>query len=281
VHTDESRGWVQRHRRLLVVASALTVIAASAGGWFVREWARRGPTEASVPGAIERFRSSSTVPSSVARLVPTPGVYTFAGDGQENLSFMATHQQQGRTLPATVTHATNNCWRFEIEYNTFHRQTWNWCARDGRLIEQGGTTHQQFDFVAFKVDENSTVVCDPPFTIVDTADRPGHTTTSSCRGHSTTSGTDMLARGTVKFVGAASIDVGGTPVPALHYHADRRISAAQTGHEVSDFWFSAANGMLLRNERDIRVVSPAPAPLHTVTYTERGWFQLAALTPRS
>ena len=68
-------------------------------------------------------------------------------------------QQQGRTLPATVTHATNNCWRFEIEYNTFHRQTWNWCARDGRLVEQGGSTHQQFDFVAFKVDENSTVAC--------------------------------------------------------------------------------------------------------------------------
>ena len=90
---------MQRHRRLLAVAGALTVIAASAGGWFVREWARRGPKEASVPGAVERFRSSSTLPSSAARLVPTPGVYTFAGDGQEKLSFMATHSNRAGRCP--------------------------------------------------------------------------------------------------------------------------------------------------------------------------------------
>jgi hypothetical protein len=146
-------------------------------------------------------------------LVPTPGVYTFAGDGQEKLSFMATHQQQGRTLPATVTHEENNCWRFEIVTR-----------------------------------------------------RPAAPTCS---------------RGEPRNSSGPSIDVGGTPVHALHYHAERTISGSQTGHEVSDFWFSVANGMLVRNERDIRVISPAPAPLHSVTYTEHGWFQLEALTARS
>ena len=39
-------------------------------------------------------------------------------------------------------------------------------------------------------------------------------------------------------------------------------------------WFAERNGLPLRNEREILVVSPAPAPLNSVTYEERGHRQI-------
>jgi hypothetical protein len=194
---------------------------------------------------------------------------------------MATHQKQGPTMPATVTPTGGGCWSFAVEYNSFHQQTWNWCLRDGRVVELGGTTLQAFDFAAFKVDEKSTVVCDPPFVIVDPEDVPGESTTARCRGHSTTTGSDMRENGTVRFVGREVLDIANTSVPTLHYRAEQEISGDQTGRQTSDFWFEAANLMLVRNERNVRVASPAPAPLNSVSYTERGWFELMTLEPQS
>jgi hypothetical protein len=38
--------------------------------------------------------------------------------------------------------------------------------------------------------------------------------------------------------------------------------------------------MPLRNERELTVVSPAPAPLDSLTYTERSEWRLDSLEPR-
>jgi hypothetical protein len=273
--------FVRNHRRLLLVIAVLAVIAAGTAGWFAYEWQHRGPTAASVDQAVDRFRSTPTATATPSDRTPAPGVYTFDGDGTESLSFLSTQQSQGPTLPATITPDGHGCWRFVVEYNTFHTQGWDWCRDGARIREGGGTTVQKFDFVAYTVDEHSTITCDPPFVIVDTDAHAGDTTTSNCKGHSTTTNGDMVTTGTVRFVAREQLTVDGTTVPVLHYRADRIISGDQTGHESSDFWFATDDGMLVRNERDIEVASPAPAPLNSVTYREHGWFQLASLTPRS
>jgi hypothetical protein len=213
-------------------------------------------------------------------LVPPAGVYTFTGSGEERLSFLSTSQSQGPTLPGTVTRGTGGCWTFAIEYNTFHHQSWEWCEQDGTLVERGGTTQQQFDFVAFKVDETSEVTCSPPFVAFDPDAQPGDITELRCRGHSETTGTDLTSTGTARFVGREALDIAGRSVPALHYEMRRSITGDQTGEEYTEIWFAAADGMPLRNEREISIVSPAPAPLDSVTYTERGEWQLESLEPR-
>lgn len=260
--------------------AALTVTLAAAGGWFAWRWQARGPDEASVSDAVDRFRSSSTVPRPALGLRPPAGVYTYAGSGEEHLSFLSTSQTQGPTIPGTVTHTTGGCWTFAVEYNTFHRQTWEWCARGDRLLESGGTTRQQFDFVAFTVDEHSEVVCDPPFALADREARAGAVVSTRCETHSDTTGTDMVSTGTVRFVGRETVDVGGAAVPALHYRADRTFTGDQTGRERTDLWLAERDGLPLRNTRDIQVVSPAPAPLDEVTYSERGEFHLTSLRPQ-
>ncbi|HEX5095187.1 MAG TPA: hypothetical protein VFX21_04210, partial [Acidimicrobiia bacterium] len=148
-----------------MATAALVALTVGVGAYAFEMWRSRGPDEASVSEAVTRFRSSSTtVASEAMRVRPAAGVYTYAGSGEEELSFAGTHQTEGPSIPGTVTYGDNGCWTFQVEYNTFHRQTWNWCTRGGRVVELGGTTQQKFDFVAFKVDEQSTITCDPPFT---------------------------------------------------------------------------------------------------------------------
>jgi hypothetical protein len=265
---------------LEVAGLAVLVVLGGGALWFTAQWRSRGPDEASVDEAVERFRSSTTVDTSTGALRPTAGVYSYEGDGAERLSFLSTHQPQGPTIPGTVTHTGDGCWTFQIEYNSYHRQTWDWCADDGTLVERGGTTNQQFDFVAFKVDETSVFTCDPPVVVVDLDARPGDTEPSHCRGVSETSDAVVSTDGTIEFVGGEDVDVGGASVASLHYRFDRELSGDQTGSERVDMWFAEDSGLPVRNTREISVESPAPAPLDSVTYTEHGGWRLTSLTPQ-
>jgi hypothetical protein len=262
-----------------VVLVLVPLLAGAA--WFLNRWSSRGPEEASVDEAVDRFRSSSSAEPQSGALQPDAGVYTFTGDGEERLSFLSTGQSQGPEMPGTVRVGEDGCWTFEIEYNSFHRQSWDWCVRSGRLVERGGTTHQQFDFVAFQADETSEIACRPPFVVVDPATLPGTVAQIHCTGASETTDTTMGSDGTSRFIGRESLDIGGETVPALRYRVRREISGDQTGEERTEMWFSESDGMPLRNEREITVVSPAPPPLDSVTYTERGEWQLASLNPRT
>ena len=160
VPTSRSRwradeGWIGI---AVVIMAALAVAAVVVGAL----WLRRGPTRPSVKGAVDRFRASSTSAGSSVALQPRPGVYLYAGTGDEHLSFLSTGQSQDGNLPGTVTTGADGCWTFAIDYNSFHRQTWSRCATDGRLVELGGTTDQRFDFGVFSQSEHTAVLCNPP-----------------------------------------------------------------------------------------------------------------------
>lgn len=261
------------------LASIIVVSLVVGGG--VAWWWHRGPSRPSIGGAIDRFRSSSPTRRGTVALQPHPGVYVYAGSGNEHLSFLATHQSQDGNLPGTVTSGAGGCWSFAIEYNSFHRQTWGRCAVDGRLVERGGTTDQKFDFGAFTQSEHTDVACDPPTTLYDPATAPGHRGPVRCGGHSRTTKADMTEQGRVTFLGRTTVVVGATRVAALHYEQDLTLTGDQTGSQHEDVWIAADDALPLRDQRTITVVSPAPAPLGHVTYTEHGNWQLTSLTPRT
>jgi hypothetical protein len=268
-------------KRLVTVFVVFALVAA-AGGFVAWRIHGRGPDEPSVNDALGRFRSSSTTAGEAPHaLQPHAGVYVYRGTGSERLSFLDTSQSQGPEEPGTLTPGANGCWTFEIEYNSYHHQTWQRCARDGRLVELGGTTNQQFDFVAFKQSEHSEMRCDPPMTLVDTDAAPGTTWPVHCTGHSQTTNSDLTQTGTVTLIGVEDVTVGGTAVPAYHSRLDVVLSGDQTGETHSDMWFATSDGLPLRDQHDIRVVSPAPAPLNEVTYREQGSFDLTSLSART
>jgi len=269
----------RRHWRRYLVA-AVVVVLGSGIGWLTVQWVTRGPDEASVEEAVQRFRTSSTAPTAPVTMRPRAGVYTYEGSGEERLSFLSTSQDQGPTIPGTVTYGAPGCWTLAVEYNSFHRQSWEWCMRDGVLEEQGGTTQQKFDFGAFTVDETSVIGCAPPFVAVDADAEPGDVVRTRCEGVSERTGSRVVSSGTYEFVGRTTVEVAGEDVPALRYRADRELSGDQTGTERVDIWFAERDGLPLRNVREIRVVSPAPAPLNEVVYTESGEWRLTSLTPQ-
>jgi hypothetical protein len=272
---------LRRRRRILISLAAAGIIVLGLAGAGVIWWNQRGPSRPSLSRAVDRFRSSDSTAAIEAKMQPTPGVYIYAGTGAERLSFMAAHQSQDGNLPGTVTRDANGCWSFAIDYNSFHRETWHRCPTAGGLVERGNTTEQKFDFGPLSQSERTEVVCRPPTTIWAPGTRPGHREPLRCRGHSEATKTDMTQRGWITFVGRTTVLVGSSRVPALRYTQDIEVGGDQSGTTHEAVWIAEKNGLPLREERTISVVSPAPAPLNHVTYTENGRWQLTSLTPRT
>ena len=228
---------------------------------------------------MDRFHTSTTIASSEVALQPSAGVYVYSGTGSESLSFMATEQAQGPTEPGTVTLESDGCWTFRMDFNSFHHQTWRRCARGTTLIETGGSADQKFDFVAFEQSEHSTVTCDPPITLFDLDTTAGTTWPVRCTGHSKTTGTNVEQTGTTTFVGREAVTVGEEQIPAVHVRQDLVLSGDQRGTVKIEMWFAATDALPLRETHDLRVVSPAPAPLNEVTYREVGEWTLTSRRP--
>ncbi len=210
---------------------------------------------------------------------PNPGVYLYSGTGEEGLSFLATHQSQEGILPGTVTREAHGCWTFAIDYNSYHHQTWNRCAVDGRLVEHGDVTEQKFDFGPLSQSERTVVRCRPVDNAVRPELRPGHRGRVQCTGHSATTKANMTQNGHNTFVGRTTVRVGTTRVAALHFVQDVTISGDQTGTSHEAVWIRATDGLPLREERTVSVVSPAPAPINHVTYSEHGSWQSDVTDP--
>ncbi len=269
---------MHRATRLLSIA---TLVCLGAGSYYVWRWEQRGPSRPSVGAAVNRFRTSTSAPDAPANWTPRPGVYLYAGHGTESLSFLGTKQGQGPTEPGTITSLPNGCWTLRMDFNSFHSQTWTRCSVGGALTERAGTTDQKFDFAAFSTTEHTDVTCVAPIPLAGLTRPAGTTSTFRCQQQSRTTKAVAQQDGTVTFLGRDTVLVEGQKVPALHTHEQVHLSGGQTGDVTIDLWFAVNNALPLAERHTIRVVSPAPAPLHHVTYTEEGSWQLRSLTPRT
>lgn len=221
--------------------------------------------------------TGSTLPPRPAELRPPQGVYDYAGEGTDRLDKPPKSQAQGPGMPATVTHEDDGCWTFRIDYSTNHWQTWDYCTIDGGLEERGGTTYQRWDFGVYVNESTSTFTCEDAPTI--RADQsPGDEWTQTCSG--TTTGTEGTTHssGPYRYIGEETLDIGGEPVRAYHYHRSRTTSGNQTGTESSDVWFDAGTGLPLRNERSLE--AHTNTVIGDVSYTEQGFFELTDMVPR-
>ena len=225
--------------------------------------------------AIESQQTASTV--QAADLQPGTGVYTYSATGTEALSLLDTGQDWGDTIPATVTAVAGGCWEHRMEFSTNHWATQRLCPDGDRLLEQGSTVFQSFDFVAAEVGDETVFTCDPPSVVIDLGASPGDAWPAACDGASEARGTSTRSAGDTEFLGEETIDIAGEEVRSLHYRHDRRITGDQTGVNRVEHWYDAATGLLLKGVREVEVASPSP--IGDVTYTESGSFELDRLSP--
>lgn len=281
--TDDAGPARPRRRRRLLIGAAVAVGVVLAGmGTFAILLSRVSSRPVTVDEARERADEAAPGgdgPSEALPFRPAAGVYEYRGEGTERLDRPPTSQAQGPEIPGTVTHLDDGCWRFRVDYNTDHWQSWDYCAVDDGLTERAGRFFQRLDLVVADVESRSSYTCDPPADAIRQSQAPGDTWDHECRGRSEGSTGEVMSAGPYTFVGPETLEIGGRPVEALHYRRIRELSGGQTGTEDIEWWLDADTALPLRNEREITVGSDSL--IGGVTYTERGSFTLQSTTPMS
>ncbi len=268
-----------RRRRLRIVAGVVAAGFAVGVVVFVMLWRSSGAHQVSTSAARQRFeQGSSTSLAPTTALRPAAGVYLYRGSGTEHLSLPPKSQSQGPQMPATVTHRSDGCWTFRIDYSSQHWQTWVYCPRDGGLVELGGQTFERWDFVFTKYDSTSSFTCAPASVAIRAGARPGDHWQQTCRGTSTGTKGEAVSSGPYTFVGPDTVTVGGTRVAAYHFRQVRTVTGNQTGTQTTDLWFAQRDGLPLRNRRVVDL--DTDTVVGSSKYTERGSFELASLAPQ-
>ena len=266
------RRWLRWLRWASLAGAAVSVVVYLA----IRPAPVRAVTLAEARERFDESRRADGGPSQ-ATFRPPAGVYEYAGAGTESLDRPPVGQQQGPTMPGTVTHDGPDCWTFRIDYSSKHHQSWRYCARGGGLVEVGGESEQVLDIVVTDVRVASSTTCDDGVMAVVARARPGDAEEQSCQATSTGADVPVTAAGRNTFVGVEPLEIDGARVRALHYHRERTFSGGQDGSEVLDLWFDAETALPLRNRHSVRVRTDSP--LGVLTYTEEGSFTLARREP--
>lgn len=271
------------HRRWWLVAVAVVgaVVLAGIGAGLLLFFVRDEPKAKSVGERVDELAQSSTsVDAGAGTFRPPAGVYLAEGEGHEAISFPPVSQADGATMPASVEHLPEGCWRFRIDYNEAHWQDWTLCPSGAlALVETEGHTWQNWDLGATQVANLSTFSCDPPNTAFVFGADDGATWDRRCEGTNEQVDGTTTSSGTMTFEATETLKIGGEDVEALRFLREHQLSGGQTGEETVTFWVAAKDGLPLRSERDVRIDSSSP--VGTITYTESGQWQLTSLTPES
>ena len=270
----------RHHRWWIPVVIVGGVIAIAATIPTVMFLTRTSPGAKNVNTAVSEFRSGSTsIPGGpVPAMRPPAGVYPLAGQGHETISFLHVSQNDGATMPMTITHTNGNCWTLKLDYNAAHWQSYDLCTQKNNVYEHGGKTYQSWNFGATQIANLSTFKCEENIKVARGV-KVGATFKRRCTGtNSRVSGTTVTA-GTITFLGRDRLTVGGKQIEALHYREVNKISGSQTGEETNEWWWSATDALPLQAKRSATVASASP--IGSITYTESGNWKLKSTTPKT
>jgi hypothetical protein len=208
---------------------------------------------------------------------PAPGVYDYVGSGAERLTLPPLSQDEGPTIPGTLTLVGSHCWTLRLDYSTHHWQTFDYCLHGRDLWEAGGTTWQLWAVGPLDVTNTTTFVCAPGSMARPVEAAPGQTWLSRCTGTNTSVSGTTVSAGPYRMVGTSTMTVGGTPTRVDHFHRLRTDTGAQTGTESADVWVEVATGLPVRLDQDITVTTGTE--FGRSTYTQVGSMTLRSLTP--
>ena len=208
---------------------------------------------------------------------PAPGFYSYAAGGTERLSLPPLSQDEGPTVPGTVSLVGADCWVLRLDYSTHHWQTWRYCQRGADLWEMGGTTWQLWSVGPLDVTNLSRFTCDPGAQALPAHGSVGSTWSSRCTGTNSTIAGTTVTTGPYRLVGTGVLVVGGTRVPAVHFRRTRTDTGGQRGTERAEVWLDARTGLPLRLDQHLRVVTSTT--FGTSTYTQDGTLRLTSITP--
>jgi hypothetical protein len=266
-----------RRRRVVAIVAGAAVLVTAAGAWFLL--GGDPPRPVSVEEAQRRTDGATVTTAPEGEFgPPAGGVYLYRGTGTEKTSFPPLTEQQGPTMPATVTPDGPGCWRFRIDYNSHHWQDWRYCADPSGVSSTGGRTFSRRELGATNVDNTSTFTCAEPEVLLWAGMEVGEVREATCTGTSTAIDGTTTSTGPTTYVGDEDIDVGGVSVRARHLRYERELSGAQEGTDRADWWVDPETMLPIRNEH--RVSIDTKLGTLTISYSEVSSYELTSLTPQ-
>ena len=259
----------------LGIAGLVVVGAASVLGAYAF---RSHPGPRSVGSAVDQYRRS-TSSSATGFVWPASGVYVARGSGTEAISVPPDRHDDGPTMPISVLHLANGCWRWRIDYNTAHWHQYDYCPKGGQLLLTAQRNSLSWDFGLTRVTNLADYTCTPPAPIVVTDPRPGSTFTHHCSGTNSAVKGPSVAVGPARILGRETLTIGTRRVAALHQARVEQMSGEQKGTLREEWWFEARTGLPLAASRTYRLVTASP--IGSITYTETGSWHLTSLVPKT
>ncbi len=239
------------------------------------------PGARSVHSAISAFRGGrATTGRSLKYPPPVQGVYELNGQGSEHISFPPNSQHDGSVMPASVTYLPGGCWRWHLDYNVAHWEEYDFCPSATSLTQLANRNSQSWDFGTLSITNVATFSCPASAVVLPDSPDAGNGTAWTCEGTSTAVQGKTTAQVAMRVVGSTFVVVGKhQEVPAVDEVQTTTLSGAQRGTVVESWWFSAANGLPVRVDRQIRIATASP--LGDITYTEGGSWRMTSLTPHT
>jgi hypothetical protein len=235
-----------------------------------------GPTAASASGPTAgRATHSATLAPATAtttprqaqtsQQLPSPGSYSYATSGYEQLSISGTR----RDFPpqTSIDVARTGCGESDTwTPSSQHSETVDVCPVAGGLHVVSDTATISFYGRA----TTQTFTCSDKSFIPVTTGSPGETWKFTCSGSGTT------ASETVTYEGVEDVTVGGALVRTVHVRLGETISGAESGTGQTDYWFTS-------DATVAKQVSTVSATRNTafgpVTYTSSYTLELKSLRP--
>ena len=208
---------------------------------------------------------------------PAPGVYSYRGSGTDHLSLMSLSQAEGPQIPGTVTPLGAGCWRFRLDFSTHHWQTWEYCQHGSDIWLTGGQVWQLWPIGPINFTNLTTTTCNEATVALPAQPALNQTWSSTCSGTSNQVKGAMQTSGVLRYLGPATLSIGGKSVTAEHLQLNRTDTGAQTGDESYEMWLQKGTGLPLRLTHSIRVSTSTP--IGKTTYTESGTLSLESLQP--
>jgi hypothetical protein len=263
-----------------VALAAVVVVLGAAAVIVVPYFFRAHPGAVAVKSVVRGFKSGGASGAhGVAYVPPAQGVYTLKGSGMERINFPPNSQQDGATMPASVTYDGDGCWRWRVDYNIAHWETYLFCPKSTRMLERSEANSQTWDFGTVKVANLAQFACTANAVVLPTDPATHQTLRWSCTGGNSAISGRTVQRVTVHLLGEGNLKVGAATVRAVHEEQDVTLSGVQRGTVAEDWWLSLASGLPLRMERRITILSSSP--VGTVTYTESGSWRMASVHPQT
>jgi hypothetical protein len=206
---------------------------------------------------------------------PPEGDYVYAASGSDQIkgfiSFPAA--PYGPTVTVTVAYVGTDCFEQTFTLRSGYSELMRFCIRGLELVEDSEHRYQSFAVGSTARTSETCVPGDVYFSTAPTLGPWAH----DCSGNNTDSQSSASAfktAGSYIYVGDETLTVMGQPVVTKHFYDARTVTGSQTGSNTSDWYFSAADGVLQRFSRNITI--DYPSNVGPVKYVESVEMTLAS-----